>query len=441
MTITGTFLDKGIKNASAQLQNMPVDTSFGKTFNAVSAKKEPVRTNNNRNQTYSKVNNNTKKADNSKEAYDMNKANSGNVEAKPDSTSTKVDSLNTRPVETAGNEKLSKEITKSVAKELGISSEALMEILAALNIQPTDLMDAKNVNLVVQKLMGAENPLELLSMEGVTELFSKIEDAVETAVENVRSQVNNDVAASANADGEKVDGEVFEQAGDEFDLTNEFGEGGLQAGSSTRVKTENKSTGSNTESGGEKQDSLFGNAEVEVNIEASGEINAGLGAQFNEIDTVNSAAPKAEAVRITNPQEVTNQIIERVKVDIKPGVSEIRMNLKPESLGEVSLRIASENGVVTAHFVAENQRVKELIESNFNQLQDALSEQGVNITELSVSVSNGNNERHMQEFIQGRAKSQSRISSIISGIGADGEILPTEPDETEIYENNVNYRA
>ena len=80
--------------------------------------------------------------------------------------------------------------------------------------------------------------------------------------------------------------------------------------------------------------------------------------------------------------------MEKLKVSVKPDLSEVKILLRPEQLGEVSLKIATQNGIVTAQFIAENQKVKEIIESNFNQLRDMLSEQGVDVGALEVNVSN-----------------------------------------------------
>ena len=454
MTITGTFLDKGISNVSSQLQSVQ-DSSFGKTFEEVSSKKgiDSSAKNADRKQNANKSNVASSKAKDSKEAYDKSKVNN-NVETKAEETRTESNAgevTTTQADKAVESEKISEQIVEEVAASLEIPPEALMEILAALNITPMDLMDTKNVNLVVQKLMGAENSIELLSMEGVSELLTKIEEAVETAIEMPIEEtlVENVVPQYTEIAEEEVVSTVSQatvkpleqqKTIETTDLASEFSETEIQFNEEAVLRTDTQSTDGNTESG--EESSLFGSAEVDVNIENNVEVDASFSAQYVENSTINSvASSRVEAIRFTNPQEVTSQIIERVKVDIKPGVSEIRMNLKPESLGEVSLRIASENGVVTAHFVAENQKVKEIIENNFNQLQDALSEQGVNITELSVSVSNGDSERQMQEFIQGRAKSQSRISSIISGINENGELLAAEPDESEIYDNNVNYKV
>lgn len=106
--------------------------------------------------------------------------------------------------------------------------------------------------------------------------------------------------------------------------------------------------------------------------------------------------------------------------------AELKLMLKPESLGEVALRIATQNGIVTAMFVAENQRVKEIIESNFTQLRDALKEQGLEVSELSVSVGHEGAEERMNQFMKAQQEAMRRAHRI--AVGRSGEIAAEESE-------------
>lgn len=86
------------------------------------------------------------------------------------------------------------------------------------------------------------------------------------------------------------------------------------------------------------------------------------------------------------PRELISQIIEKAKVILSPDKSEMVMDLKPDSLGKISLKVVTENGIVMAKFVAENQQVREILESNMQLLKDSLEKQGMNVQGFSVSV-------------------------------------------------------
>lgn len=85
-------------------------------------------------------------------------------------------------------------------------------------------------------------------------------------------------------------------------------------------------------------------------------------------------------------KEIINQVVEKAKVVLTGDKSEMVMDLKPDSLGKLSLKVVTENGIVTARFVAENQQVKQVLESNMQLLKDALEKQGMNVQGFSVSV-------------------------------------------------------
>lgn len=104
-------------------------------------------------------------------------------------------------------------------------------------------------------------------------------------------------------------------------------------------------------------------------------------------DNTNAAAviEKTVAAPVQN-REIINQIIENAKVVISADKSEMVMDLKPDSLGRISLKVVTENGIVMAKFVAESQQVRQVLESNMQLLKDSLEKQGMNVQGFSVSV-------------------------------------------------------
>lgn len=91
-------------------------------------------------------------------------------------------------------------------------------------------------------------------------------------------------------------------------------------------------------------------------------------------------------VASVNKEQLFSQIVEQAKVMVNNGGSEMEVNLKPEHLGRLQLKVTIENEVVTAKFVAESQQVKEIIESNLGQLRRSLQENGIQVDTIMVSV-------------------------------------------------------
>lgn len=85
-------------------------------------------------------------------------------------------------------------------------------------------------------------------------------------------------------------------------------------------------------------------------------------------------------------REIINQVLEKAKVILAGDKSEMVMDLKPDSLGKLSLKVVTEHGMIMAKFVAENQQVKQVLETNMQLLKDSLEKQGMNVQGFSVSV-------------------------------------------------------
>jgi len=107
-----------------------------------------------------------------------------------------------------------------------------------------------------------------------------------------------------------------------------------------------------------------------------------------QLKTSNFVLPRKE--------EILNQIIEKATVTLTPDKAEMVLNLKPDHLGKLEMKLITEKGVLNAQIVAENQQVKQIIESNFNILKDALEKQGIAVQGFSVSVGNHNWNREFQ---------------------------------------------
>lgn len=85
-------------------------------------------------------------------------------------------------------------------------------------------------------------------------------------------------------------------------------------------------------------------------------------------------------------KEIINQIVDKAKVVLTDEKSEMIIDLKPDHLGKLSLKIITERGSVVAKFIADSEQVKAAIESNMDNLRESLNKQGFSIQDFSVSV-------------------------------------------------------
>lgn len=126
------------------------------------------------------------------------------------------------------------------------------------------------------------------------------------------------------------------------------------------------------------------------------------------------------------------------------GVSQARLSLYPENLGQVDVRISSHNGVLTAHLVADTWIAKELLDGQLDQLRQALQNQGLQVNKLEVSIGQqGLLSRHPhRQDARERGTSPLRREQSISPVNPTDLYTDGETSRVESWRNphaSVNY--
>jgi flagellar hook-length control protein FliK len=127
------------------------------------------------------------------------------------------------------------------------------------------------------------------------------------------------------------------------------------------------------------------------------------------------ATVAAEAGETHHPKELRAetliQIVDKAVFRLRNGQSEVRIDLKPDSLGHVRLQIVTENHQVTLRITAESHAAKNLIDSGIGQLKADLQAQGLRVDELEVSVANEFNDFNRHPAFSDRAAQTRRQPS------------------------------
>lgn len=116
------------------------------------------------------------------------------------------------------------------------------------------------------------------------------------------------------------------------------------------------------------------------------------------VDTIQTEVNIPEPVAALKPPvdvktSVFQQAIEKAETFLSEDKTEMVIQLKPESLGKISLRVIHERGEIVARFMAESDQVKAILESNMQLLRDSLHKNGVSVQSLSVSVGQQNTDQ------------------------------------------------
>ncbi len=367
-------------------------------------------------------------------------------------------------------DELDSEKVKKLAKLLNVSEEQVVETLNAMNINIDDLANVEIAKDFLVAINDLGSKFDLLSIENVKQKLvaideiAKAETTEELSDEQIDSLINealglasentettSDSEFSQNSDNQtksEVTASTTTSTVSNSDETDMFAEVEVSVDTTTDTSTEVTATsdvnvtentaivGSNVEN---VQTSNVQNTLVDangININADFKV-ANQNSFLNEVSktTLRSAV---------DAENVLKQISEAMKVEVKGDVTnEVKITLRPQHLGDVTLKIVTENGAITAQFEAQNQRVKEIIEANFNQLKSSLEEQGISVSNLEVNVSQQDqNNGASNEFSQNDGNRRNGTGTI-GGDGIEGVDLSNEVilEESVAVGSRNSYKA
>lgn len=141
--------------------------------------------------------------------------------------------------------------------------------------------------------------------------------------------------------------------------------------------------------------------------------------KVNGADVIEKTIAKTPAAA----KEIISQVIEKAKVILTPDKSEMVMDLKPDSLGKISLKVVTENGIVMAKFVADSQQVRQVLEANMHLLKDSLEKQGMSVQGFSVSVRQDSNQSAGNRTPPQSSKGQSLTGTAYRAAGIEGSLV------------------
>lgn len=88
-------------------------------------------------------------------------------------------------------------------------------------------------------------------------------------------------------------------------------------------------------------------------------------------------------------KDMQQLVLKAFNLNTGNGISEARLTLNPESLGQVDVKITIQNGQMVAHFAAQNLSGKEMLESQLPHLRQNLQSLGLQVERLVVTQNTG----------------------------------------------------
>ena len=348
------------------------------------------------------------------------------------------------------------EVVKDV---LGLTEEQISSFMEELGITQMDLLQPETLQNLVLMVNSEQDAVILLTDAELLTTVNQLIEQVEQVLTEVGVTPEELMQAMESPEFEAMVTEAMEQMQETVAVNEE--ETMVSTGvekeadadttdkSEATVVTETAVTAKETKT-------------IEVNVQSEGkEMEASAKEQKNDVSTevdrfanqfVQNLQQAAEEIsEITSQKdlaqmirEIADQILEKVKVSVTPETTSLEIVLTPEELGRVNLTVTAEqDGMMKARFVTENELAKEAIERNLVQFKEMLTEQGIKVDSIEVTVGSFEFDKNGQagESSQEEKKNGNRNFMTDEELGQKDETDQLARIFLEGGESTVNYMA
>jgi flagellar hook-length control protein FliK len=328
------------------------------------------------------------------------------------------------------------DLEQQIADTFDISVEDVQNLMADMDLQPADILQPENLSNLLLEAGGVQDSMELLTDGELYADYQMLMEQGKEAVEQIGAQLEispEQVLQTVDAAKMPAVEQTAEKPIVEVTVETEDAEPTVQV--QDVVNTQEVQQTEDNQNNAGQTDSR--SSEHESKDEGKGEANGNL-----VLQTIRDAAfePQTENVQNTavssdvDTQEVMQQIMDYMKVQVKPDMSSLEMQLHPASLGTLQIQVAAKGGVLTANFVTQNEAVKAALESQMIQLKESFEEQGVKVEAIEVTVQTHQFEQNLEQG-RGRQPQETegrrvRTRRITLG-GTEESDIPEELDEQD----------
>ena len=198
------------------------------------------------------------------------------------------------------------------------------------------------------------------------------------------------------------------------DKTNDGSEAGQYADGNS------DSVDGNTEEKAEEPDFAADQRKADILSEKVSDNNAGK-ATFtvdNGIRNVQTPETPFSAVSQASGKvdilDIIQQVTEQLKVSMTSDETSMEMQLNPENLGKIYVNVSQKNSQITAHMLVMNEVVREALESQLGNLRETLSQAGVKVDAVEVTVASHEFEQNLEQNSSKEQKQQEQSGSFKS---------------------------
>lgn len=308
-----------------------------------------------------------------------------------------------------------------IADTFGISPEELQAAMDELGMAPTDVLDADMLGNLLLHLGGAEDSFALLMDEELCGKYQMVMGELKGTVEESAEPLDMEppemeellrkISVSQTSPEEKTDAVILPKQEEQVRPLAEAKEPEMPVEEAEALPKENNALPERevqTDDRREGHSDQPGQEERRVPRKAEGEQHNIVVGQDIRTQQFQPEIRQAESILQNsgwseNTRNIMGQIMDHMKFQVNADTTSLEMQLHPASLGTLRVQIDSSAGVLTAHFITQNESVKAALESQIVQLQENFEEQGVKVEAIEVTVRPHEFEQNLE---QGRDRNQ-----------------------------------
>lgn len=339
---------------------------------------------------------------------------------------------------TAHNEQ---QVKEKIADTLGITTDELDAALDKLNLTVWDLTDLQNAKQLAMVYENVEDVSELLVdndlSEKINDLSEKLSQLVSDSMETAKIETvpvdTQPTAKNMENPNENVDDTARQEAPTEV--------------ADTSIKIKGRDIEKNLEN--MQKDSSSENEQTALADKKSSEhLTTKFSSENANVDGILRDLTDALVEKTDGVEEarIVSQIIDKINVNAKPGVTSLEIQLYPEHLGKVIVEVSSKDGILNAKIAAETESAKNAIEGQLTLLKDSLNNQGIKVESVEVTIAGHGFEENLEKGNERNDSSSPKKRTIrkdlldeINGIDTSEEI--TEEVKMQTIGNTVSYKA
>ena len=293
---------------------------------------------------------------------------------------------------------------QQIADVFGVSVEEIRSAMQELGMENLDVLDQSKLGELLLMVGGAEDSYALVTDGELygqyQELMAQLENVLQDAgaeLEMEPEQLTEVMRQMPEITAPELPEAAYAETVDDVRIQTDESEEPVVSGEmnqQTAEPIETKAPEENSQTGAESEQKRDDTDKGEHHHLLAQDIRTD---QFQGRFTPEIQQTQNSDVWRADTQDIMRQIMDYMRIQVKPGMSNLEMQLHPESLGTLQIHIASRGGVVTANFIAQNETVKAALESQMVQLRENFEQQGVKVEAVEVTVQSHAFERNLDQ--------------------------------------------